>query len=193
MIEEHNRQYNKDFPLVIITTSRRPLARIRTFSNDLSRLLPNSLRMTRGKQSLKEIAEKVILQGCTRLVVLERWRIDGCKISFYSIESRGLEPLSPKIYVSNFLTHLERKKKGSRIPTVHAIVLLSEEESAKRLSSFLSSFLMMRLMSWKDPEASSGPSMIISSNGEGKVRLSVRNRDSSDNIPSLSIQRIVWN
>ncbi len=116
----------------------------------------------------------------------------ACKISFHSINSWGLESLSPRVYVQKFVTHLEREQKGLRIPVVHAIVLLSEEESAKRLSSFLSRFLRMKLLSWKDLEGSSSPIMIVSTNREGRVRLSVGNRDSPNNVPSLSIRRIVW-
>lgn len=192
MSRDYSTRNSEDFPLILITTCRRPFPRMRTFSNDLSRLLPNSKRLTRGKQSLKEIAEKAVLQGCSRLLVLERWRLGACKISFHSINSWGLESLSPKIYVQKFVTHLEREQKGSKIPVVHAIALLSEEESAKRLSSFLSRFLRMKLMSWKDLEDSSTPIMIISTNKEGRVRLSVGNRDSSNNVPSFSIWRIVW-
>jgi rRNA maturation protein Rpf1 len=192
MSGDYGTSNNMDSPLILITTCRRPFPRMRTFSKDLSRILPNAKRVTRGKQSLRELVEKAVLQGCSRLIILERWRMGACKISFHSINSFGLESPSPKIYVQRFVTHLEREQKGSKIPTVHALVLLSEEKPAKRLSSFLSRFLGMKLMRLKDLGDSSSSAMIVSENREGRVRLSVGNRDSPNNVPSLSIRRIVW-
>lgn len=188
----YNKRKSEGFPLVVITTCRRPFPRMRTLSKDLSRLLPNSRRLNRGKQSLREIAEKALLQGCNRLIVLERWRMGACKISFHSINSFGLESPSPQIYVQRFVTHLERQQKGSKMPLVHALTLLSGEETAKIFSSFLSRFLGMKLLSRKDLEDSINPILIVSTDRKGKVKLSVGNRKSPDNIPLLSIRRIVW-
>lgn len=188
----HNRD-SQGYPSTLITTSRRPTPRIRTLSNNLSCLLPRSIRVTRGKLSLREVAERTAEKGCNRLVVLDRWKKGACKISFYSIDSKGLEPHSPQIYVRRFVTHLERREKGSRIRVARSIVLSSNSESVRRLAVFLSRFLGLNLMTLDRIQDLREPFLIVSSTANGRIRIYARSKDFPEDVPSLYVARLVWN
>ena len=184
---------SQGFLPVLITTSRRPTPRICTLSNDLSRLLPNSIRLTRGKMSLYAVVEKAAENGCSRLIVLDRWKMGACRISFYSFDSRSLRLHSPPVYIKGFITHLERKDGSSRIHVIHSVTLPAKGESARRLAVFLSEFLGLTLMKSNSIEDLGESVLAVSSIAGGQVRISAGSRDFSEGVPSLSIARVVWN
>jgi len=182
----------RDSPLILITTSRSPTASIRTLSNNLSWLLPNSLRLTRGKSGLKEIAGTAIQQGCSRVIILERWKTGMCKILFYSISPQGLKLLSPGIHIKSFLANPARRKKHSRIPAVHSIRLLSRDKSARRLAVFLSRFLELQLVNSHDLQDMAESALTVSVTEKGQVKISIEANQSSEGMPSLHVDRVVW-
>ena len=55
---------------VIITTSRRPSNRSRTFVKELSSIIPNSIRLTRGHLSLKNINEICLNYNIESIVIV---------------------------------------------------------------------------------------------------------------------------
>mgnify|MGYP000020469244 CR=1 FL=1 len=61
---------------IIITTSRRPTRRIRSFCSDLERSIPNSIKITRGKLSFENLIEKALKLEADRLITL----IDGREV-----------------------------------------------------------------------------------------------------------------
>ena len=56
--------------MILITTSRKPGRKTRTFSRDLQRALPNSLYINRGKGSIEDIVELALAQGFMRILIV---------------------------------------------------------------------------------------------------------------------------
>ena len=59
--------------MILLTTSHRPTRRIRSLCNDLTRSIPNSIRVNRGKMNFFDVAAKAIELGTISLL----WLIDG--------------------------------------------------------------------------------------------------------------------
>jgi U3 small nucleolar ribonucleoprotein protein IMP4 len=59
---------------VIVTTSRRPSPRSRSFAKDLVSVLPGGVRLTRGHSSYVDLAREALKVGADRVVVIGEWR-----------------------------------------------------------------------------------------------------------------------
>jgi rRNA maturation protein Rpf1 len=55
---------------VILTTSRRPNRRIRAFVKDLADVIPNSIRLTRGHLTMKDLWYEAVSQGAKRVIIV---------------------------------------------------------------------------------------------------------------------------
>jgi len=84
--------------VIIITTSRRPTRRIRTFCNDLARCIPNSMRINRGKLSREGLAEKAYELEADRVIIVDRWKGGPGKIELFNVRE-ALVGVPPLIYI----------------------------------------------------------------------------------------------
>lgn len=98
---------------LLITTSREPSRRTRSFVKDLSGALPHSVRVARGKATYAELAAKASSLGAYGvLVVLER-RGNPSALSFVRLE--GLE-LRRELLLKLGGVSLLRELPGSQLP-----------------------------------------------------------------------------
>ena len=65
--------------MIVITTSRKPSQRTRSFTNDLARVLSGRI-LTRGKTPLREI-----LNSYPKIILIEEYKGNPGKIKFYNI------------------------------------------------------------------------------------------------------------
>lgn len=68
---------------VLITSSRRPTPKVRTFLNDLSSVVPSSVRTNRGKASLSDLTRTMRLEEIERLIVVEKRRGNPGSLELY--------------------------------------------------------------------------------------------------------------
>ncbi len=54
----------------IVTTSRRPSPRSRSFVKDLVSVLPGGIRLTRGHSSYVDLAREALMVGCSRVIII---------------------------------------------------------------------------------------------------------------------------
>jgi len=59
---------------ILITSSRRPNPRLRTFCKDLAKVLPNAIKVNRGKMSIEEVAIKAYQLAIDHVVVVGKGR-----------------------------------------------------------------------------------------------------------------------
>ena len=85
---------------IMLTTSRNPTPRIRTFCKDLARVIPNILHVNRGKMSINQVAEKALDYNVNHVAIVERWQGSPDRIEFFSIDSSGLVPVPPILYIA---------------------------------------------------------------------------------------------
>jgi len=143
--------------LILLTTSRRPTKDIRTFCKDLSYTLPNVLRVNRGKLSLEGVAEKALEFNVEKAVIVDRWKDGLGKIQLFRVGERGLEGISPLIYLRAVKLRRdfgEAMPRGRRIKSVAMIHFNKNFLEIERFENALSRFFGIRLISIE--EASSG-------------------------------------
>ena len=57
--------------MILISTSRRPSTRTRSFVKELLGVIPLSFQVTRGKKSIEELNDIAVLKGSRRLMIVE--------------------------------------------------------------------------------------------------------------------------
>jgi len=134
--------------MILLTTSRRPTRRIRTFCHDLSRSVPNSFIVNRGKMGLQELAQNAVERGLDGVIIIERWKGGPGRISLYKIGQRKLVQVPPQIYIGGIKLQREFKERET---TVNSLMIgrQSDEPPSEiiRLSVALSDFLNIPFMS----------------------------------------------
>jgi rRNA maturation protein Rpf1 len=126
--------------LILLTTSRRPNGRLRTFCRDLANSILDVTRVNRGKMSLDGVAEKAIELEADRVVVVDRWHGGPGKINLFQISSTGLKPVPPIMLIRGIRLRRELRK-GRRHARSSAITMEPEDSTeltriAERLSKF---------------------------------------------------------
>jgi U3 small nucleolar ribonucleoprotein protein IMP4 len=76
---------------LLITTSRRPTRRTRTLIKELSRVIPGSIKMNRGKMSFDDLKELMIKKGITRLLLIDTRKGNPSRLNFMVLSSKGLK------------------------------------------------------------------------------------------------------
>jgi len=123
---------------ILLTTSRSPTPKIRTFCNDLTRVIPNVMRVNRGKMSMNEVAEKAIEYGADRVVIVDRWQGGPGKIEFFHIGLVGLVPSPTILYVSGI--RLQREFAPIKLKPVHSLVITKSVDNSMEIADSLSKF-----------------------------------------------------
>ena len=131
---------------MLLTTSRRPTGRIRTFCRDLVNSIPDVVRVNRGKMSLDGVAEKAIEVEADKVVVVDRWCGGPGRINLYKL-SNGLEPVPPLMMIKGIRLRreFENVKKRGR----SSAITFEPENSAAlaRIAGELSQFFGLPVMS----------------------------------------------
>ena len=120
---------------VLLTTSRRPTATIRTLCRDLSYVLPNAVRINRGKLSLEGVAETALESDAVKVMLFDRWEKGFAKIEFFEVEQDGLKSVPLTVYLNSARFRRdfgEQLSKGKRIDSV-AINSVSKENEVLEL------------------------------------------------------------
>lgn len=80
--------------MILITTTRRPSRRTRSFVRDLYHVIPASKRINRGKMSMEDLNELAIREGMDRVIVVGTKRGNPSFLAFYEPSPSYLKPLS---------------------------------------------------------------------------------------------------
>jgi U3 small nucleolar ribonucleoprotein protein IMP4 len=125
------------FGKILVTTSRNPTSTMRTFSNDLRRIIPNAVRVNRGKMSIDEIAEKALEHEVDRVIIVDRWQGGFGKIRFFKIGESGLVSIRPIVNIASIW--LQREFDASKTKTV-SFLFVSSSSTEKELSKVAEAF-----------------------------------------------------
>lgn len=74
--------------MMLISTSRRPSTRTRSFVKELLGVIPLSFQVTRGKKSVEELKDIAVLKGCRRLMIVESKDGNPSALSFMYIDKK---------------------------------------------------------------------------------------------------------
>ncbi len=87
--------------MIIIGTTRKPTQRIRSFIKELNRVLPNSTRLTRGKQGFEEFCEMAQDLGATRILLVGAFHGNPGRLGFLRFMNESWEFQPPTIIIKS--------------------------------------------------------------------------------------------
>lgn len=137
--------------MILLTTSRGPTRGIRIFYHDLTHSIPDVVRISRGKLSVTEVAEKTLENNTDKVIIVDRWKNRLGKNRFFNVSSTGLNAVPPLVYFSGI--RLQKTFRKGKVKTVHslAVALPSEKyNQTSKIAGFLSDFLSVPILTTED-------------------------------------------
>ncbi len=179
--------------MILLTTSRRPTGRIRTFCRDLVNSIPNVVRINRGKMSLDGVAEKAIEVETDKVVVVDRWHGGPGRINLYQLGSSGLESVPPLMLIKGIRLRREFenvKKRGQSSAMTYA-----PEDSVvlQKIADHLSQFFILPVMSLDDASNKHIATMHLSFDRSRFLQITFRRLERMVEIgPRVTISKLIW-
>ena len=179
--------------MILLTTSRRPTGRIRTFCRDLACSIPDVIRVNRGKMSQDGIAEKAIELKADRVIMVDRWHGGPGKVSFFLVSSPGLKPVFPVILLSGISLRRELKEGTSRLRS--SVITLDPKSSPEieRTAGHLSWYFGSPVISLDEACENHRVSMHLSLDSSGKIQITSMLLGRMVEVgPRLTVSKLVW-
>lgn len=177
----------------MLTTSRRPTRRIRTFLHDLASVIPGTTRINRGKLSLEGLAEEAAGRGIEKVMVIDRWKGGPGRIRFFKVSGSELTEVNPRIYVRGI--KLQREFGMKRRPKVRSLSLREPKEGepkVRRLLTALSEFLEAPIVETDKPEGYDAE-MRLTLDDLGYIRISFFLHPKMVEVgPQITVSHLVW-
>jgi len=179
--------------VILVTTSRRPTERIRSLCRELAHVIPNAVRVNRGKLSLDGVAERALEFGADRVIIIDRWKGGPGKIDFFRADSEGLSPVPPKLYVSGVRLQREFKIKVRKIRPITLTASSEGSSQAGKLAEVLSGFLEIPKSTEGCVPSAYRASMHVSSDARGSVQITfVLLPEGVEAGPRITLSHAVW-
>jgi len=179
--------------VILLTTSRRPTERIRTLCRELAHVIPNAVRVNRGKLSLDGVAERALEFGADHVIIIDRWKGGPGEIQFFHAGSGGLVPVPPTLYVSG--VRLQREFK-TRVRKIRPLTLTASSEGSSqtgKLVEALSNFLEVSKSTEERVPSADRASMHISSDASGSMQITFRLLPEGMEVgPRITLSHLVW-
>jgi hypothetical protein len=179
--------------LILLTTSRRPTGRIRTFCRELANSIPDVMRVNRGKRSVDSVAEKAIEVEADRVVVVDRWHGGPGKINLFQISSTELKPVPPLMLISGIRLRREFKE-GTRRARSSAITL-EPRGSAEltRIAGCMSKYFGLPVLSLDEASENYRASMHLSFDSSGHIQITFMLLSRMVEIgPRVTLSKMIW-
>lgn len=178
---------------MLLTTSRRPTGRIRTFCRSLANSIPDVIRVNRGKMSLDAVAEKAIELDADRVVVVDRWHGGPGKINLFQVSSSGLKPVPPLMLISGIRLRREFRE-GTRRARSSAITL-EPQDSAEltRIAEQMSTFFGLPMLSLDEASGNHRASMHFTFDSSRRIQITFMLLSRMVEIgPRVTLSKLVW-
>ncbi len=178
--------------MILLTTSRRPTGRIRTFCRDLVNSIPDVVRVNRGKMSLDGVAEKAIEVEADHIIVVDRWHGGPGKINLFQL-STGLKPVPPIMLMFRIRLRRELKKGTKRVRSSVVTVEPAASPELERIAGHLSKFFGLPVLSLDEAAESYRVSMHFSFDSSQHLQITFMLLQQMVEIgPRLTLSRLIW-
>ena len=177
---------------MLLTTSRRPTERIRTFCRDLANSIPDFVRTNRGKMSLDGVAEKAIELEADKVVLVDRWHGGPGRINLYKL-SNGLKPVPPLMLIKTI--RLRREFENVKKRGQSSAITYEPEGSAAlaKIAGALSQFFGLPVVSLDDASEKHVASMHLSFDRSRCLQLTfVRLQRMVEIGPRVTLSKLIW-
>jgi U3 small nucleolar ribonucleoprotein protein IMP4 len=179
--------------LLLLTSSRRPTGEIRTLCKDLANVIPQAVRVNRGKMSLDDVAEKAIELEADRVIVVDRWHGGPGRINFFQITPTGLRPVPPPMVIAGIRFRREFKEGTKRIKSSVITVDPVDSSELQRIADHLSQFLGLPVLSVDEASGKNVVSMHLSFGTSRRPQISFLQLQRIVEIgPRVTLSKLVW-
>lgn len=181
--------------MILLTTSRRPTRRIRTFCRDISHTIPNIIRINRGKLSLEGLAAKAIELNSEKVVIVDRWKGGPGKIELFKLERDKLQPTPPLIYLRGVKLRREfgTMPRGRRIRSTAILALSKASREIMRFEEALSDFFNIPRVYREEDCKAYNAVMELKANQAGEIIVTFRLLPENVEIgPRMRISHLIW-
>ncbi len=129
--------------MILITTSRDPSQRTRTFIRDLSHVIPRAVRVNRGKKSLDDLRVEALRHGLSRVLVVTERKGNPGGLRFYEVSVATITPTAAHVVLEGVTLRRELYgKKPERVSRVLDLAVAYQEgEEHSEYASALASGL----------------------------------------------------
>jgi len=179
--------------VILLTTSRRPTRRIRTFCRDLARSIPNVVRINRGKLNLNGIAERALEFNADRVVIVDRWKGGPGKMELFQTGPAGLIPVSPLMYIAGIQLQREFKVKTKSIRSLTLTTPPEKNHQVAKIAECLSNFLNISMSSMNEAVSEYSAAMHISLNASHHAQITFMLLPETVEVgPRVTLSHVVW-
>ncbi len=179
---------------ILLTTSRSPTPRIRTFCNDLARVILGVVRVNRGKLSMDGVAEKALEYDADRVVIVDRWHGGPSKIGFFQVGASGLVSVSLILHVAGI--RLQREFGHTRLrPTRSVAIVIPSKgnEEIVKVANSLSSFFNVPAFLVNEKPCKYPMEMRVSYDATRRIQVTFV--DTLQNVevgPRITLSQVIW-
>ena len=178
---------------ILLTTSRNPTPRIRTFCHDFTRVIPNAVYVNRGKMSNDEVAEKALECNADRVVVVDRHQGGPGVLRLFKVGESGLASTPPSIHVAVIKLQRDFGASGVKPASSINIAVHKEFDDLVRLGNALSDFLGISILETKEMMKSGSTILGISPDKSGKIAMTFVTEPNHFEVgPHILISRVDW-
>ncbi|MFW9922735.1 MAG: Brix domain-containing protein [Candidatus Thorarchaeota archaeon] len=126
----------------MLTTSRNPSQRTRSFTRDLVRVIPWSFHFTRGSCSLRDLADELDLLGINRLMVIHEKKGNPSLVKFFKLEDNLLSERDYRLRIKGVALARELKRGRSNFTSESKFKVINkcQSEFGEQLYTMLSVF-----------------------------------------------------
>lgn len=179
--------------MILLTTSRRPTGRIRTFCCDLVNSIPDVVRVNRGKMSQDGVAEKAIEVDADHVIIVDRWQGGPGRINLFQVTSNGLTSVSPLILLSGIRLRREINEKTRRVQSSVVTIEPTASPEIEKAAGIISQFLGLPVMSLSEATEAHRVSMHFSLDSKKRLRITFMVLGRMVEIgPRLTLSRLIW-
>jgi U3 small nucleolar ribonucleoprotein protein IMP4 len=179
--------------VILLTTSRRPTKRIRTFCHDFVLSVPNIIRINRGKLNLDGITEKAVELNANRIVVIDRWKAGPGKVKLFRIEHNGLISCPPLMHVSGVRLRREFKANTKHLRSLVVTIAQENHTETVRIAELLSGFFNLPRLSIDEAAAKYQVSMHLSLDASRHTQITFMFLPQMVEIgPRITLSKVVW-
>jgi len=180
--------------VILLTTSRRPTYRIRTFCHDLARSIPNVVRINRGKLNLDGIAGKAVEFDADRVMLVDRRKGGPGKIELFQAGPEGLILVPPLMYIRDI--RLRRELEAVRVKPIRSLSITASPEKfpkVEKIVEYLSRFLNVPVSSMDEATSSYEATMHVSSDPLSRTQITFVILPRAIEVgPRITISHVVW-
>jgi U3 small nucleolar ribonucleoprotein protein IMP4 len=126
----------------VLTTSRKPSQRTRSFIRDLVRVIPWSFHFTRGSCSLKDLANELAVLGIIRLLIVHEKKGNPSLVKFYKLDEGQLMERDYRLRIKGISLAREQRRGRSVFTAESKLQVLNQSKSdfGEQLYTMLSLF-----------------------------------------------------